>query len=259
MNSQQVTLLGYEHVIRTFPADVERHCLLAIHGFGTSGRSFRHAAPALNEAGVTIVAPDQLNFGESEKPEDGYSLRLYAQLAVEAKNASGIDRPFLLGHSAGGKLAAVTAALFPGEFRGLILVNSGGFSILAPILLLADTPLFHLMDRPFFRKRILRPFKVSETVETPEQWEAFRRFHGCNAALDIDRSGLRQQVRSIEMPTLVIWGRRDRMIPRRTPARISRDIPHALLVEMEESGHTPMHDDPAGFSRHVVSFLDDHG
>ena len=54
------------------------------------------------------------------------------------------------------------------------------------------------MDRPFFRKRILRPFKIAETIETPEQWEAFRRFHGCNAALDIDRSELRQQVRSIE-------------------------------------------------------------
>lgn len=256
MNSQQVSLLGYRHTVHSFPSNAERHGLLAIHGFGASGRSFRYAAPMLTEAGVSIVAPDQLNFGESEKPEDGYSLHLYAQLVLETSAAMGLDRPYLLGHSAGGKIAVVTAALFPDSFAGLILVNSGGFSALARVLLLADTPLFHLADTRFFRKRILKRFQIGETVEEPEQWEAFRRFHGQNAALDIDRTGLRPTVQALTMPTLVIWGVKDRMIPRGTVDRIVRDIPHAEVIEMAESGHSPFYDDPETFSQHVVSFLD---
>jgi len=256
MNSQQVNLLGYKHMVHSFPAKTERHSLLAIHGFGASGQSFRFAAPMLTEAGVSIVAPDQLNFGESERPEGGYSLYLYAQLTLEASTAMELERPFLLGHSAGGKIAVVTAALFPDAFSGLILVIPGGFSVLARVLLLADSSLFRLVDTPFFRKRILSRFRIAETVEAPEQWEAFCRFHGENASLDIDRSGLRQSVRSISMPTLVIWGARDRMIPRGTLKRIGRDIPHAKIVVMDDSGHSPMYDDPDEFSRLVIAFLE---
>lgn len=257
MNSQRVSLLGYQHMVHSFPAEDERHSLLAIHGFGASGLSFRHAAPMLTDAGISIISPDQLNFGESDKPEAGYSLHLYAQLALETSTAMSLKRPVLLGHSAGGKIAAVTAALFPDAFSGLILVNPGGFSVLAGVLLLADSPLFHLADTSFFRRRILNQFRIAETVEAPEQWEAFRRFQGENFALDIDRSGLRQSVRSISMPTMVIWGSRDRMIPRGTLKRIVRDIPHAKVVEIDDSGHSPMHDNPVEFSRHVISFLEE--
>lgn len=256
MNSQRVSLLGYQHMVHSFPADVERHSLLAIHGFGTSGQSFQYAAPMLTDAGISIIAPDQLNFGESEKPEEGYSLHLYAQLALETSTAMQLEHPFLLGHSAGGKIAVVTAALFPDAFSGLILVNPEGFSALARLLLMADSSLFRLVDTPFFRKRILSRFRISETVETPEQWEAFCRFHGENAALDIDRSGLRQSVRSISMPTLVIWGTGDRIIPRGTVKRIVHDIPHATIAKMDGSGHSPMYDDPEEFSRLVIAFIE---
>ena len=259
MNSRKVTLLGYQHTVHSFVALRERRSILAIHGFGTSGRSFRHAAPTLTDAGITVVAADQLNFGESEKPEAGYSLHLYAQLAVETCEAMGLERPFLLGHSAGGKIAAVTAALFPDLFSGLILVNTGGFSVLAPVLLLADTVLFRLADSPFFRKRILNRFQIADSVETPDQWESFRRFQGENVALDIDRCDLRPSVRSISMPTQIIWGMKDRMIPSGTIKRIVRDIPHATVAEMPDSGHAPLHDNPEAFAKLVTDFVNLHG
>jgi 3-oxoadipate enol-lactonase len=243
-------------MVHVYKAEPERHTVLAVHGFGTSGRCFRHSAPFLNERGISVVAPDQLNFGDSEKPQDGYSLHLYAQLIQETCLELDLERPFLLGHSAGGKVAAATAALFPDTFRGLILVNTGGFSILAPVLLMADTPLFHLADTEFFRRRILRRFKVHDTIETPEQWEAFRRFQGDNAALDIDRSGLRSKVRAIRLPTRVIWGMQDRMIPPGTIRRIASDIPHADIIEMRDSGHSPLSDAPAEFAGHVSDFLE---
>lgn len=255
MNSFEVDLLGYRHTIHVFEAPDERASVVAIHGFGTSGQSFRHAAPMLNAAGITVIAPDQLGFGDSEKPEAGYSLHLYAQLVIETVESTGIRNPVLLGHSAGGKVAAAAAALFRDSFSGLVLVNTGGFSVLAPILVLADSFLFRIVDTPFFRKRILKRFQIAETVETPEQWEAFRRFHGENAALDIDRSGLRPAVRGIDIPTLVVWGVEDRMIPNGTIARIRRDIPHTSVVTMPDSGHAPMRDEPEKFAAHVADFV----
>jgi pimeloyl-ACP methyl ester carboxylesterase len=251
-----VMVEGYRHRIRRHaPESGVRGEILALHGFGTSGLSFRHAAPHLTREGIHLIAPDQLGFGESEKPEGVYSLELYVRLTVGLAEAAGLDRPFLLGHSAGGKIAAATVAKHPDRFRGLILVNTGGFSVLAPVLLLADTPLFSVIDRPFFRRRILGQFDIAQTVESPEQWEAFRRIRGNNRALDIDAAGYREAVRSIKLPVLLIWGLKDRMLPRGTPKRVLRDLPQTKIILMPESGHTPMRDDPERFAGHVLEFV----
>ena len=251
-----VTVEGYRHRLRRFgPVTGCRNGILALHGFGTSGLSFRHTAPYFAEAGIRFIAPDQLGFGESEKPEGVYSLDLYVRLTLGLTEAAGLDRPFLLGHSAGGKIAAATVARHPDRYRGLILVNTGGFSVLAPVLLLADTPLFSVIDRPFFRRRILSQFDVAQSVESPEQWEAFRRIRGNNRALDIDSAGYREAVRGIKLPVLLIWGLKDRMLPRGTPKRVIRDLPQTKFVPMPESGHTPMRDDPERFAAHVLEFV----
>ncbi|HUF09708.1 MAG TPA: alpha/beta hydrolase [Rhodothermales bacterium] len=255
-NSTTITLEGYRNRIHDFSPDGEaRHTVLALHGFGTTGGSFRHAAPYLSQNAVRLVAPDQLGFGGSDKPSGVYSLDLYTKLTLAAADRLALDRPYLLGHSAGGKVAAATVARYPDRFAGLILVNTGGFSILAPILLLADTPLFRIVDRPFFRRRILGQFGIAQTVESPEQWEAFRRIRGNNRALDIDAAGYREAVRSIKLPVLLIWGLKDRMLPRGTPKRVLRDLPQTKFVPIPGSGHTPMRDDPEGFSGHVIEFV----
>jgi pimeloyl-ACP methyl ester carboxylesterase len=258
IEAQTVSVEDYQHHVHMYHAQGETRCdVLALHGFGTSGASFRHAAPFLTQAGVRLIAPDQLGFGESDKPTGVYSLDLYTRLTVGIADPLHLDRPFLLGHSAGGKVAAATVARYPDRFRGLILVNSGGFSALAPILLLADSPLFRIIDRPFFRNRILRQFDIGRTVESPEQWEAFRRMRGNNRALDIDSAGYRNAVREIKQPVLLIWGLHDRMFPRGTPERILRDLPHASYAPMPRCGHSPMRDDPQGFADRVLDFIDD--
>ena len=254
--SNTVVVEGYRHRIRRHVPETGLNGeILALHGFGTSGLSFRHAAPHLTRQGIHLIAPDQLGFGESEKPVGVYSLDLYVRLTVGLTEAAGLDRPYLLGHSAGGKIAAATVARHPDRFRGLILVNTGGFSLLAPVLLLADTPLFRVIDRPFFRRRILGQFDIAQTVDNPEQWEAFRRIRGNNRALDIDAAGYREAVRGIKLPVLLIWGLKDRMLPRGTPKRVLRDLPQTKFVPMPGSGHTPMRDDPERFSGHVIEFV----
>lgn len=253
---ESITLEGFRHVVHAHrPSGRVRHDVLALHGFGTSGTCFRHAAPYLSACGVRVTAPDQLGFGASEKPDGVYSLDLYTRLTVGVADAFELERPFLLGHSAGGKVAAATVAKHPGRFRGLILVNSGGFSLLARILLLADTPLFRIVDHPVFRRRILLHFDIGRSVESPRQWEAFRRMRGNNRALDIDAAGYREAIRAIRSPVQLIWGEKDRMLPRSTPRRILRDLPHAEYVRMPDSGHAPMRDQPERFSRHVIDFI----
>lgn len=232
--------------------------VLALHGFANSGLAFREIAGLLGRDGIRLVAPDQLGFGRSDKPERIYSLDLYTRLTLGLADSLDLERPFLLGHSAGGKVAATTIALYPERFQGLILVNSGGFSVVAPLLRLADTPLFHIIDLPFFRNRILKAFQVSRAVERPEQWEAFRRIRGNNTALDVDAAGYRESIRKISVPTLVIWGLKDRMLPRGTAKRVLRDIPHADFEPLPDSGHTPMRDEPERFAELVSAFIGRH-
>jgi len=256
-SQESITLEGFRHVVHDhLPSGNVRHVVLALHGFGTSGASFRHVAPRLSAHGLRVVAPDQLGFGDSEKPVGVYSLDLYTKLTIGIADAMDLERPFLLGHSAGGKVAAATVAAYPERFRGLILVNSGGFSLLAPVLLLADTQVFRIIDHPLFRRRILRRFQIAQSVANPTQWEAFRRMRGNNRALDIDAAGYREAVRAIRIPVQLIWGLKDRMLPRSTPKRILRDLPHAQYDPMPSSGHTPMRDEPEIFSRHLIDFIE---
>jgi pimeloyl-ACP methyl ester carboxylesterase len=62
-------------------------------------------------------------------------------------------------------------------------------------------------------------------------------------------------VQSIKLPALVIWGLRDGMLPKSTPKRILKDLPHASFSPMPGSGHTPMRDDPEGFAGRVIDFM----
>ena len=68
MKKHQTVLLGYEHTYYRFQAAIERAQLIGLHGFGNSGRSFRHFEKEMQERGLSLAAPDLLGFGQTAKP-----------------------------------------------------------------------------------------------------------------------------------------------------------------------------------------------
>ena len=255
MQSLTLDLDGWTHHVYHHLASTEEDVsLLALHGFGVTGRSFRFVAPGLAEAGVRTVAPDLLGFGDSEKPDGGYSLHHYADLTDRLRDRLDLRRPFLMGHSFGGKIALATAARHPDRYAGLILVATAGFNRLERLSSWADGPIAGIFLRPW-AARLAQRFAIGQVVSDPESLRALRRFNGSFGALDLHAAGILDRLRGVDLPVLVLWGEEDRILPPALARRVARALPQARLVTLAEAGHVPMKDRPERFVEEVTDFI----
>jgi pimeloyl-ACP methyl ester carboxylesterase len=261
MEPGTICLDGFRHRYHVLRPERPRSVpLVALHGFGTTGyRTFRYAAPFFEERGIPLVAPDLLGFGESDKPEGVYSLRRYAALLIDFLDVLDLGKPVLLGHSMGGKIAAAAAALFPERFSGLILVNSGGFSLLGRLMppLARARWTVRLFRQPWFLRHVLPRTPLGPVFSSPESIDQLARLRCSHYALDLDATGLRPRLRSITLPSLILWGDDDPILPRGTAERILRDLPHARIERLPGAGHAPMKDQPVLFTEAVAAFMPD--
>jgi pimeloyl-ACP methyl ester carboxylesterase len=183
--------------------------------------------------------------------------RLVAELAP--------DGAVVLGNSVGGFSAARLAIRRPELVRGLVLVDSGGFVGRT----LQVRAVCALMGRPWFLKRIYPAFSaiyMRSRTSADRQARArsiatTRGDPGLGAVSELWRSfaspehDLRALASSIEAPTLLLWGRKDPVIPLRLARKLERTIPHARLVALD-AGHVPFTTDPAAVAAELVPFAD---
>ena len=99
--------------------------LLLVHGMAGSSETWCHVMPALAKR-FTVVAPDLLGQGESDKPRGDYSLGAHANLLRDLLDALGHSRATIIGQSLGGGVAMQFAYQFPERCERLVLVDSGG-------------------------------------------------------------------------------------------------------------------------------------
>ena len=254
-------LMGHRHAYAftpPAPAPGQPVSLLAFHGFGTSGfRTYRFLAPQLRAAGIPLYAPDLLGFGGSDKPAGGYSLRRYAALADAFADALSLERPVLVGHSMGAKIAAAAAALYPHRFAGLILINPGGFHPLARLnTVLAERAwVLRLFEHEWFFRGLLPRTPLGAVFQSDANRSELRRLHGSHAALDLDATGLRPQLRALALPSLLLWGEDDRLLLPGTRRAVERTLPGIEVVRMPGAGHAPMKDRPDALSAAIERFV----
>lgn len=258
MHAHTVTLGGYRHRMYASTPPAPKHApLLALHGFGLDGlRSFRPVARPLQRHGVAVYALDLLGFGASAAPNRVYSLKLYASLVAEAADV--LDgAPVLIGHSMGGKIAAAAAALHPHRFAGVLLINPGGFSWMAPWLpaLASHRWVSMLLQQPWMRRCVLSRLPMGHFLAHPTTIEQALRLRDSHRALDLDATGLRPRLRMIHRPVGVIWGLSDSLLPPSTLDRLRIDLPQALVYRLARAGHVPMWDQPDAFTDRVVRFF----
>ena len=117
--------------------------LLLLHGLGCTHRTWLPVMDALARR-YTVIAPDLLGHGESDKPRADYSIAAFANGMRDLLTVLGIDKVTVLGHSFGGGVAMQFAYQFPERTERLILVSSGGLGPeVSPALRAVTTPGFH--------------------------------------------------------------------------------------------------------------------
>jgi pimeloyl-ACP methyl ester carboxylesterase len=253
--------------------------LVFLHGVLGSTRVWEHLAADL-AADHVVVAPDLFGHGMSAKPAGDYSLAGHAATVRDLLDALGLDRVTLVGHSLGGGIALEFTYLFPERVHGLVLVASGGlgrevsFLLRAPTLPGAELVL-PLVASGFARRqgtalaRALSLVGVRGSTDVAQAWHGFEQLadgEGRRAFLatiravvgiDGQRLSAAELLPRLHVPTLVVWGDRDRMIPLAHARDAVARMPDARLVVVEGAGHFPHLDAPEQFTTELRAFVAD--
>ena len=252
--------------------------LILIHGITNSSASWEPVLPLL-ERDFTVIAPDLLGHGDSAKPRGDYSLGSFASLLRDFMLALGHERATIAGHSLGGGIAMQMAYQFPERVERLVLVSSGGLGRqVTPVLRAVALPGAELMLPLLASKALvntgatlgsligklgLRTGKdvaeMAAGLASLQDIEARRAFvHTARSVIDVggQRVDATDKLYLAEtVPTLIMWGDCDPIIPARHGIRAHELMPGSRLRIFEGAGHFPHHDDTAGFVTTLAEFV----
>jgi 3-oxoadipate enol-lactonase len=238
--------------------------LLLLHGIGSNSRSFRHQLADLSDS-WTVVAWDAPGYGRSEDPVAAFSLEDLADQAVGLLDTLDVGRAHVLGVSMGGVVAQLVFHRHPQRVRSLILAdtNPGGGAAPEPeraerVRQRLDT-LERLGARGMAEARapqLLQPGAPAALLAEVTDIMAEVRPAGYRAAaIALGQVDLTSVLRAIQVPTLVIHGEQDTVVPPATGRMLADAIPGARLVLITDAGHVSNQAQPAAFNAVVRSFL----
>ena len=271
---QYLVVHGYR---RAFRISGSGPALLLLHGLACDSSTWLDVIPTLSKH-FTVIAPDLLGHGESDKPDADYSLGGYANGMRDLLTVLGIDKVTVVGHSFGGGVAMQFAYQFPDRTERVVLVSTGGLGKeVTPLIRFLTVPgssaalaaatfrpwrplvaggMRALSRTPLTATRDLDEVaRIYESLADPATRRAVQRVtsHVLNwrgqFVTMTDRSYLARL-----MPVLVVWGRDDIVIPSKhadfAPTQVS-DV-HVL----NDAGHFPHKDHPEEFCRLVTTFVE---
>jgi pimeloyl-ACP methyl ester carboxylesterase len=252
--------------------------LLFIHGLLGSRRSWRHLVGKLDRH-HRVLAPDLFGHGASAKPIGDYSLGAHAATLRDLLDHLEVDKVTLIGHSLGGGIALQFCYLFPGRVERLVLVSSGGLGRdVSPLLRLATLPgaewVLPVVASSWVRKstdtatELLQRAGWRPNPMLAEGWYGLgslreadtRRAFLATARAVIDPGGQTVTAREFlplisGVPTLIVWGSNDRIIPVSHAMAAHQTMPASQLEIFEQAGHFPHLDQPTRFANVLRTFI----
>ena len=252
--------------------------IVLIHGITSSSRTWRAVMEGLAER-HEVIAPDLLGHGRSGKPRGDYSLGAYASGVRDLLAVLRIPRVTVVGHSLGGGIAMQFAYQFPERIERLVLVDSGGLGEEVSLALRAATLpgsefvlplLFSPVTRTAGRfvgaglsrlglKASANVRGLAEGLDSLGSADARRAFvHSARSVIDPagQRGAARDRLYLSEgVPTMLIWGDRDRIIPLVHGRRAHESMPHSRFEVFPGAGHFPFNDDPERFVEVLADFI----
>jgi pimeloyl-ACP methyl ester carboxylesterase len=251
--------------------------LVLLHGVGDSAVDWSWVLPALGSK-HRVIAPDFPGSGDSAKPEREYTLEFLTNFLADFLKALEIPRAVLIGNSLGGLISLRWALANPDQVAALVLVDSMGFSqIVNPVLANLTWPWFGELaiawsktplgakQRAWSRAALL----FAQPSQIPPAWLAEQERLGLLPGfLEANLSILRSQVHvlgqrqiildslpQLQIPTLVVWGINDYVLPNYQAEDALKRLPQGHLALIPNCGHLPQVERPDLFTDAVNQFF----
>jgi pimeloyl-ACP methyl ester carboxylesterase len=272
---QHVTIHGHR---RAYVTAGSGPALLLLHGLGCNHTTWLPVIDALARR-YTVIAPDLLGHGASDKPRADYSVGGFANGMRDLLTVLGVDKATVVGHSFGGGVAMQFAYQFPERTERLVLVGSGGLGpeVSAAIRAITTTGFYQVMGLltlPGVRQvgtaglRALSRTGIKEFRDFDEVagiYESFRDPAGRAAIRHVVRAVVDWQGQIVTMadrayltqamPMCVIWGEDDRVIPVSHAGHAAALAPAARIELIPDAGHFPHKDHPQRFVKILNDFI----
>jgi len=250
--------------------------LILLHGFGACAYTWRLLGPKL-AAEHRVFTLDLKGHGFSDKLQDGkYAVSDQADLVAAFIRDRKLNDVVLVGNSMGGAVALMTYFQMRGEppapIKGLILIDSAGYPQKMPwFIRLARLPWLSalgskLLSPRFVTGMVLRKCYYNRDKITDEMIDTYAFYGSLPGAAEAVRQTAVQivpanmeamisQYKTVRVPTLIIWGQEDRVVPLSVGRNFKRDIPGSELVILPRCGHIPQEEEPLETRRLIGGFL----
>jgi pimeloyl-ACP methyl ester carboxylesterase len=245
--------------------------IVLIHGTGASLHTWEPMVAEL-KATYRVITLDIPAFGlTGPNPQRNYSTEFYNSFMQAFLKALNVDSCIMGGNSLGGSIAWNYALSYPAAVKKLILIDAGGYPTTAksmPIAFrIAKTPVLkHLLK--YLGSRSLAVKSIENVYADPSRvkpeivdryYDMYLREGNRQALLDRMATPFHpdtyQKISTLQMPTLILWGEEDKLIPVENAYRFQKDLPHDTMVILKNLGHVPMEEDPKTTTEVVSRFL----
>jgi pimeloyl-ACP methyl ester carboxylesterase len=244
--------------------------IVMIHGANGSLHVWESWALALTPQ-ARLISVDLPGHGLTGAwPRDEYTVDAYVDFVEMLVDALNLDRFVLVGHSLGGGVAWTFATRRPGRVSQLVLVNAAGYppadgtapwpTRAARLPVVGDIAIYFKPE--LWVRQTLKQAYADPAMVTPERVRRtaeLQRFPG-NREASLRRARTQElldptPLKQLVVPTLIIWGAKDRWLPVADAWRFKDDIKGAKLEIFEKLGHDPMEEDANGTAAAVATFL----
>ena len=251
--------------------------MLFIHGFGESRYTWRFLVDDLSKK-YHIITIDLKGFGESPKPkDDDYSVYDQAQIVKEFIERKNLKNITLVGRSFGGGISLVLALMqeqgvIENRLNRLILINSMSYKQKLPSMMRVLTyPVIgflgiHLMGNTTIAKEAYKyAFSNDELIPISSIEHSakmlsmplakYAYLKTVNSIIPDDIKMIEKSYKDIQLPTLILWGKKDVSIPYKFGKKLHRELPNSHLKIFEQVGHMPQEESPKRVLKEIERFM----
>ncbi|HEV7680786.1 MAG TPA: alpha/beta hydrolase [Pyrinomonadaceae bacterium] len=245
--------------------------LVLIHGYTSLTYTWKDVFEPLSQS-FRVIAVDLKGFGFSGKPDGDYTRRAQAVLVAHLLEHLNIDKAWLCGNSMGGEVALNVALANPQRVAGLILIDSAGVEVpgrgtLAPgylqlpvlgrlliaLSLTSDKLVRQGLEKSFYDHAKVTPDRVASYYR-PLQTRGGQ-LAALRARAQWSLFPVEPNLGKINVPTLILWGAQDQLIPLAAGRKLNSLIKDSSLVIFDNCGHLPQEEMPARTIDEVTKFI----